>query len=287
MKAIYRREFKSYFTSMTGYVFIAFMLLFAGVYTMIVCLKQGYPNFEYVLANMSFSFFIIVPVITMKVVSEEKRQRTDQLLYSLPITTTDVILGKYFALLTVLAIPLGLFAFYPLILDMYGDVYLPASYGALVAFFFMGASFLAIGLYISSLTESQMIAAGLCFAILLTNYFLTSIASLISVSASVSYFIVLGVVIAIALALYIMTKSFFISGVIGGMFLVLASVFYFVKPAVYEGLAGTVLQKLSLFDHYYTFMAGSFDLTEIAFFVSITVLFIFLSVQSMEKKRWS
>jgi len=287
MKAIYRRELKSYFTGMTGYVFIAFMLLFAGVYTMAICLKQAYPNFEYVLANMSFCFFIIVPVITMKVVSEEKRQRTDQLLYSLPITTTDVILGKYFALLTVLAVPLLLFAFYPLILSLYGSVHYPASYGAIIAFFFMGAAFMAIGLYISSLTESQMIAAGLCFAVLLVNYFLSSIASLISVTASVSFFIALGLIAALALILYLMTKSAFISLVVGGVLIVLTWLLYYSKPSVFEGLAGTVLGKLSLFEHYYTFMAGSFDLKEIVFFVSASVLFVFLSVQSMEKKRWS
>ncbi|MBQ1377359.1 MAG: ABC-2 transporter permease, partial [Lachnospiraceae bacterium] len=99
MKAIYKNELRSYFTSMTGYVFVGFMLLFAGIYTLALCLRSGFPSFEYVLANMSFVFFIIVPVITMKVLSEEKRQKTDQLLYSLPITTTDVVLGKYFALL--------------------------------------------------------------------------------------------------------------------------------------------------------------------------------------------
>ena len=175
MKAIYKNELRSYFTSMTGYVFVGFMLLFAGIYTLALCLRSGFPSFEYVLANMSFVFFIIVPVITMKVLSEEKRQKTDQLLYSLPITTTDVVLGKYFALLTVLAVPLLIMAFYPLILSLYGNVYLLTAYGALLGFFFMGAAFLAIGLFISSVTESQMIAAGLCFVVLLLNYFITQI----------------------------------------------------------------------------------------------------------------
>jgi len=287
MRAIYRREVKSYFTSMTGYVFVAFMLLFAGIYTMVVCLKQAYPNFEYVLSNMSFTFFIIVPVITMKVVSEEKKQRTDQLLYSLPITTTDVILGKYFALLTVLGIPLLVLCFYPLILRQFGTVHFPTAYGAILGFFIMGASFMAIGLYISSLTESQMIAAGLCFAVLLINYFLSSVAAMISTNASVSFFIVLAVVIALALVIYVMTKNLFISCVIGGMLVVISSVFYYVKPGLYEGLAGSFLEKFDLFSHYYTFIAGSFDLNEVIFFLSVSVLFVFLSVQSLEKKRWS
>ncbi len=124
MKAVFEREFKSYFQNVTGYIFIAFLLLFAGIYTMAINLNNGSPKFEYVLRNMSFIFLIIVPVLTMRVIAEEKRQKTDQLLYALPVSTTKIVLGKYLAKLSVLAIPVAILSLNPVILS-YGNDYLP------------------------------------------------------------------------------------------------------------------------------------------------------------------
>ena len=143
MRAVFRHELSSYFTGVTGYVFSAFLLLFTGIYTMVYNLQSASVHFEYVLGSMSFVFLIIVPILTMRVLAEERRQRTDQLLYSLPITTTQVVLGKYFALLVVYLIPLAVVSLYPLLFSQFGEVYLPTSYGSLFAFFMMGAALLA------------------------------------------------------------------------------------------------------------------------------------------------
>ena len=287
MKAVYRNELSTYFTTFTGYVFCAFILLFAGIYTMAMCLKQGYVEFEYVLGNMAFVFFIIVPIITMRTLAEERKQKTDQLLYALPISTTNVILGKYFALLTILLIPVVIICFYPLVLSLYGSIYLPASYGAIIGFFFMGAAFLSIGLFISSITESQMLAAGVCFAVLLVNYFIADLADLVNKSASVSFFCCLFIAALFILVIYLMTKNVYISGVIGVLLLALVSGLYFAKSEIYEGLIPSVMSKLSIFEHYYTFMDETFNLTDIVFFLSVSAIFVFLTVQSMEKRRWS
>ena len=161
MTAVLRHELSSYFTNVTGYVFGAFLLLFAGIYTMVINLQSASPYFEYVLMNMDFIFLIIVPILTMRVIAEERRQKTDQLLYSLPLTMTQVALGKYLAMLVIFLIPVAVIGVYPLVLTAFGAVYLPAAYGALTGFFFLGASLIAIGMFISSLTESQAVAAGL------------------------------------------------------------------------------------------------------------------------------
>ena len=130
MRAVFRHEVSSYFTNVTGYVFGAFLLLFAGIYTMAYNLRSGYTNFEYVLGSMSFVFLVIVPILTMKVIAEEKRQKTDQLLYSLPLSMTRVVLGKYLALLVVFAVPMVIVCLYPIVLGAFGSVYLPAAYSA-------------------------------------------------------------------------------------------------------------------------------------------------------------
>lgn len=183
MKAIFERELRSYYTSVSGYVFAAFLLLFAGIYTMSVCLIGGYANFEYVLGNMSFIFLLIVPVITMKTFAEERRQHTDQLLYALPIGMTRVVLGKYLALLAVFAVPMLIVALYPLVLNLYGTLSFRTILVSYIGFLLLGASLLAIGMFISSLTESQPLAAGGTFLILLLNFFSGSLASYVSVGS--------------------------------------------------------------------------------------------------------
>ena len=105
MTAVFRREVGSYFKGVLGYLLAAFLLVFAGIYCMAYNLSGYYANFEYVLSGISFIYLIAVPIISMRAVAEEKRQKTDQLLYSLPIRLSSVVMGKYLAMLTVLAVP--------------------------------------------------------------------------------------------------------------------------------------------------------------------------------------
>ena len=161
MGAIFRHELRNYFHSLTAYVFGAFLLAVVGLGSVLYNLQAAVSNFEFVLSFASIIFVVIVPILTMRTLAEERRQRTDQLLYSLPITTTQVVLGKYFALLVVYLIPLAVVSLYPLLFSQFGEVYLPTSYGSLFAFFMMGAALLAVGMFLSSLTDNQGFAAGI------------------------------------------------------------------------------------------------------------------------------
>ena len=155
MIAILKHELKLYFHSLTAYVFGAFLLLIVGIGSMLYNLQAAVSNFEYVLSFSGMVFAVIVPILTMRVIAEERKQKTDQLLYSLPISTTRIILGKYLALLVLYLIPLAIISMYPLIFSKYGEVYLLTSYGSLIAYFLMGAALIAIGVFVSSLTENM------------------------------------------------------------------------------------------------------------------------------------
>ncbi|HOA42596.1 MAG TPA: ABC transporter permease, partial [Bacillota bacterium] len=165
MMAVLKHELRIYFNSLTAYVFGAFLLAFVGLGAMLYNLQAAVSNFEFVLSFGSMIFVVIVPILTMRVIAEERKQKTDQLLYSLPITTTQVVLGKYIALLAVYLIPLCIISLYPLIFSRFGDVYLPTSYGSILAFFIMGSALIALGVFISSLTENQGFAAGIGIAV--------------------------------------------------------------------------------------------------------------------------
>lgn len=287
MTAILRHELSSYFTNVTGYVFGAFLLLFAGIYTMVINLQSASPYFEYVLMNMDFIFLIIVPILTMRVIAEERRQKTDQLLYSLPLTMTQVALGKYLAMLVIFLIPVAIIGVYPLVLTAFGDVCLPAAYGALVGFFFLGASLIAIGMFISSLTESQAVAAGLCFVVMLVNYFISSLASYVPTTAFASFLCIAVCVLLLGLIFRALTRNGFAALVLTVVLECGLAAAYTFCSSDFQGLFPDLMEQLSLFDRFYEFVNGTFDLTAIVYYLTIIAVFVFLTVQSLEKRRWS
>ena len=287
MTAIYQRELRSYFHGMTGYVFIAFLLVFAGIYTMFYNLSSGYPNFEYVLQAMTIIFLIAIPVLTMRVIAEERRQKTDQLLYTLPLGMPRVVLGKYLAMITVVAVPCVVMAFYPLLLSTFGTVSFPTAYGALVGFFLLSAALSAIGLLISSLTENQAVAAGVCFGVMLLLYFMSSLSSFVPSSAGASLGALLVTILVIAVLVRVFTKSSpaaLLVGVLGEGCLLGA---YFAASDSFAGLFGRVVDGLSVFTRFDTFAEGMFDWTAVIYYLSIIAVDLFLAVQTMEKRRWS
>lgn len=287
MRAVFRHELSSSFTGMTAYVFTAFLLLFAGIYTMAYNISGRLANFEYVFSAMNFIFLIIVPVLTMRSLAEEKRQRTDQLLYSLPLNMTKVVMGKYAAMLVVLLLPSGIISIYPIILSAFGNVYLPGAFGALIGFFFLGAALIAVGMFVSSLTESQALAAGLCFVLLLVNYFLSSLAGFVSTTAWASFVAFSLLLVLLALLLRYMTGSSLLAG---GAFVLTESLLfalYLFRQDSFQGLFPALLRQLSLFARFESFVNGVFDLGALVYFVTVAGFFLFLSVQSMEKRRWS
>lgn len=144
MKAIYKRELKSYFDSMIGYVFIAFLVAITGIYFMVYNLNMGYPYFSYALNSILFIMLVAVPVLTMKCFAEEKKSRTDQLLLTAPVSLSQIVLGKYFAMVTVFAVPCAIYAVFPLIIESQGEAHIGIDYMAILAFSFWDVSILQL-----------------------------------------------------------------------------------------------------------------------------------------------
>ena len=287
MKAVFCHELSSKLRSMTAYVFGAFLLLFAGIYIAFYNLQYALASYEYALGGMSFIFLVAVPVLTMGVLAEERRQKTDQLLYSLPLTMTQVILGKYGALLVMLLIPTAVMAYYPILLLSFGNMWLPTAYSCLLSFFLLGASLLAIGMFVSSVTENQAVSAGLCFVVMLMNYFIGDLATLVPVTAGASFLALTALILVLALIVRLMTKSTFAAIVAGAVLEIGLAVFYFLSPASFEGLFAAIIGELSLFERFFSALEGVLDLTGVIYYLSVIGIFLFLSVQSMEKRRWS
>lgn len=287
MIAVLKHELRLYFQSLTAYVFGAFLLLVVGIGAMLYNLQAAVSNFEYVLSFSSMVFAVIVPILTMRVIAEERKQKTDQLLYSLPISTTSVIVGKYLALLTVYLVPLAFICLYPLIFSQYGEVYLLTSYGSLFAFFVMGAALIAVGVFISSLTENQGFAAGIGVAVILFNYFSVSLAEYTSATAFGSAVALFAISAFVGWIIRHLTRNETIGYGVGLALMGITTAFYIIDSTKFEGLLPDIMKKLSLFDRLETFVNGVFDLTALVYFGSVIVFFLFLSVQSLEKRRYN
>lgn len=287
MSAVFRHELRSYFHSLTAYVFGAFLLAVIGIGAMFYNLEAAVSNFEFVLSFASIIFVVIVPILTMRTMAEERRQRTDQLLYSLPITTTQVVLGKYLALLVVYLIPLAVVSLYPLLFSQFGEVYLPTSYGSLFAFFLMGAALLAVGMFLSSLTDNQGFAAGIGVAAILLNYYSVSLAEYTSSTAMGSLIALYVIALLLGVVIRGLTRNENLAYGVTSVLIAALSVAYFVNSSAFEGLLPDIMTKLSLFRQFSSFVNGAFDLTAIVYYVSVMGFFLFLSVQSMEKRRYN
>ncbi len=287
MLAIYKKELRSYFSSMIGYIFVAFMLIIIGVFFAIYNLMGGYSNIEYSLYGVTFVFLIIVPILTMKIMAEEQRQKTDQLLYTAPVRVTDIVLGKYLALLTILGIPMLIVCLYPLILSSYGAVRFAPAYLSILGFFLLGAANLAIGMFISSITESQVLAAVIAFGVLLLSYLSTGLVSIIPGTAVVSY-IVLGVLaLLLAFCFYLMTKHVMATCIVAVMAEAVLTLLFVFKREIYEGSLTKIIGILDCTSRFDYFSNGMVDLKAVVYFLSVCGLFVFLTVQSVQKKRWS
>ena len=287
MTAVYKRELKSYLTSMVGYLFIFFVLIVTGIYFSAYQLAAAYPKFEYTLSALTFIFLIGVPILSMKVLAEERKQKTDQLLLTAPVSVGNIVMGKYLALVTVYAIPVLIMCAYPLIMSKFGAVSFASSYTAILGFFLLGCANLAIGVFMSALTESQVVAAVLTFVLLFAFYMMGGISSFFS-QTSVSTCIAFGLlIVAAAIIIYVMIKNVFISVITGILGEAVLAVIYFVKPSVFEGGIQKILEVFDLSGHFSNFTNSMLDITGIVYFLSVIAVCLFLTIQSIQKRRWN
>lgn len=233
MSAIFKREMRSYFTSPIGYiVVILYLLLYGYFFTMLY--RSGMPEIS-VLFNSSFTLTLfLMPVLTMRLFSEERRQKTDQALFTAPVNLSSIVLGKFFAALCVFLLAQSITLLFELIFAFNVSVDFVGYLCCLLGNTFVAASLIAVGIFISALTESQIVAAigGIGVSILLA--ILDTLSSTITI----------------------------------------------------EWLS-TATGWVSFSGRFSTFCSGIIDYANIAFFLSFTAIFLFLTVRIQEKRRWS
>ncbi len=288
MTAIYKRELRSYFTSMIGCIFAAFLIVIGGIYFMVYNLNSGYPFFSYSLSGVIFMLLFSVPVLSMKSFAEERKNKTDQLLLTSPVPLFQIILGKYLAMTTVFAVPCFIYCLFPIIIKFQGNAHLLVDYSSILAFFLLGCVYIAIGMFLSSLTESPVIAAVSTCGALFLLYMLDNLLNYIPTSAISGLIVILVVLTIISAIVFQMTKNPVIAGSMEGIGFITAITIYLMKKTLFENLVPNILEHFVLTDVFYNFAQNYiFDLGGLLFYLSIIVLFIFLTIQTFQKRRWS
>ena len=288
MKAIYKRELQSYFNSMTGWIFIAVLMAFIGIYFMAYNLMNGSAYFSYALIALLSLFMVLVPLLTMRSMAEERHSRTDQLLLTSPASIITVVMGKYLAMMTVLLIPVLVSCLCPLIIKLNGSAFLLADYGTLLAFFLLGGVQIALGLLISALTESQLIAAVGTFSILLVLYLWDGLVSFLPTSASGSLAGLLVLLVVVCFLLDALSSNWKITAGVGGVGIVALLGTYFYDSSKFDSLMPDLLGSFSLTDAFTAFaMDHVCDLRGLLLYLSLIALLLFLTCQVLQKRRWN
>jgi len=287
MLAIYKKELRSYFTSMIGYVFIAFFLVIIGIYFTIYNLLFGLANFEYSLSTVTFIFILLVPLLTMRLMSEEKKQKTDQLLLTSPLSAGAIVMGKFFAVFTIFAIVMAIVCTFPLIMSLYGSVPFRTAYASIFGFTLLGGAYLAMGLFLSSLTESQVVAAVISFIVFLFTALMEGFASIFPTDNKTAYLVFSAIVLLICLLLYRMMHNFTIAIAAGAVGVGGLTAIYLIKPTILDGSVIKVFEWLSVVSRFESFSIGILDLSGVIYYLSIIFLFAFLTMQVIKKRRWS
>lgn len=288
MCAIYKRELRSYFRSMVGCVFVAFLVAFTGIYFTAYNLTAGYPYFSYTLSGSLIVFLVGIPLITMRSFSEERKNKTDQLLLTAPVSLTKVVLGKYLAMASVIALPNLIFCLFPLLIKMNGTAYLKVDYISIAVFFLLGCVYVAIGMFLSSLTESQMIAFLSTFGVLLVLYLWDGILGFLP-SAALSCMI--GVILILSIPVFYiwqMTSNWIVSAVLEAICVAGCVGTYVMHAELFENLLTKLLGNLAFADVFTGITENQIvDLGGIALYISVIAVFIFLTIQAIQKRRWS
>ena len=287
MAAIFKREMKMYFSSMIGYVFTAFFVLVTAIYFSLQNILSLSPQFENVFNSVIMMFLILAPILTMRLLSEETKQKTDQLLLTSPVSVVGVVLGKFFAAVTVFIIALVITMLFPLILSFYGSIAVAQIIGSYIGFFLLGSSFIAVGFWISSITDNQIVSAVATFASVFLLLMVETIVSSASGNLTFSFIFALIIALLIATYFYSNTKDWSVGVIVFIVEAAVLAILYLKKPGVFYGLAGNFASMFAVLTRYNNFAMGILDLGSVVYFISFIGVFLYFTVRVIEKRRWS
>ena len=290
MTAIFKREFRSFFHGMLGYVLTAFLVASSGLYFLARCLIYGLTDFSYyTLYQTIFMLLLYIPVLAMRSLAEERHSRTDQLLLTSPVSVWGIVLGKFFAMAAVFALPCAVDAVMIFILWALGGTVsaLLANLAGLLCYFLLGCAAIALCEFLSGLTENQIIAAVMGVAVLLLAYMMPSLRSMFTAGSAVALALFTAIAAVLSVVAGLRTRSFTLGCLtFAGCCVVLTALFLLQSSWLTEAFSA-VLSALCLFTPFEEFVNSSFSIPTLVYYLTVAAVFLFFTAQGLEKRRWN
>ena len=287
MTAIFKREFKSCFTGMIGWVIAAVSLFFLGLYFTNRNLLYASSDFASVLYTMTMILLFLLPAISMRSFAEERKNKTDQLLLTSPVSIPAIVAGKFLAELAVFALPLAAAVVMPLLLQAFGTVSLVAAYSALLGYLLLGGACLAVGTWISALTENQILAYLATFGALLVAYLMNGIQTMCTTGNLLAFIVFMVVLLVASVLVGVICKRLAAGAVVFCAGAVVLFVLFQLRPAWLLTAFNAVLSALALFEPFKDIVGGMFSIPAIVYYLSVMGLFLFLTGQALARRRWN
>ncbi len=287
MTAIFKREFKSCFTGMIGWVIAAVSLFFLGLYFTNRNLLYASSDFASVLYTMTMILLFLLPAISMRSFAEERKNKTDQLLLTSPVSIPAIVAGKFLAELAVFALPLAAAVVMPLLLQAFGTVSLVAAYSALLGYLLLGGACLAVGTWISALTENQILAYLATFGALLVAYLMNGIQTMFTTGNLLAFVVFMIVLLVASVLVGVICKRLAAGAAVFCAGAVVLFVLFQLRPAWLLAAFNAVLSALALFEPFKDIVGGMFSIPAIVYYLSVIGLFLFLTGQALARRRWN
>lgn len=287
MTAIFKREFKSCFTGMIGWVIAAVSLFFLGLYFTNRNLLYASSDFASVLYTMTMILLFLLPAISMRSFAEERKNKTDQLLLTSPVSIPAIVAGKFLAELAVFALPLAAAVVMPLLLQAFGTVSLVAAYSALLGYLLLGGACLAVGTWISAMTENQILAYLATFGALLVAYLMNGIQTMFTTGNLLAFIVFMIVLLVASVLVGVICKRLAAGAVVFCAGAVVLFVLFQLRPAWLLTAFNAVLSALALFEPFKDIVGGMFSIPAIVYYLSVMGLFLFLTGQALARRRWN
>lgn len=287
MTAIFKREFKSCFTGMIGWVIAAVSLFFLGLYFTNRNLLYASSDFASVLYTMTMILLFLLPAISMRSFAEERKNKTDQLLLTSPVSIPAIVAGKFLAELAVFALPLAAAVVMPLLLQAFGTVSLVAAYSALLGYLLLGGACLAVGTWISALTENQILAYLATFGALLVAYLMNGIQTMFTTGNLLAFVVFMIVLLVASVLVGVICKRLAAGAAVFCAGAVVLFVLFQLRPAWLLAAFNAVLSALALFEPFKDIVGGMFSIPAIVYYLSVMGLFLFLTGQALARRRWN
>jgi len=287
MFAIFKRELRAYFLTPIGYLYMGLFLLLTGVFFAFYNLFPQSSQFTSFLGNTLIIYLFTIPLLTMRLFSEEKRQNTDQLLLTSPVSITAIVCGKFLAALAVYCGTLAFTALYTVVIAVYGDLLGWETLGSYIGFIFLGASYISVGIFVSTVTENQLTAALVSFFSLFFIWLIDTVCQVVPSDTKSGIISAVVLLAAICVFIYLNTRNWVIvlgAALIGG--LAIAGIYLF-RQEIFFGFIRKFLGWFSLNRRYDSFSTGLLKFDSLLYYASFSGLFLFLTVRLIEKRRWN